>query len=316
MSVFTPVSPEELHAFLLLYDVGALNNYEGINAGIENTNFFVTTDRYPLVLTLFETLSAKELPFFLGLMAHLAEHEVPSAHPLAALDGEYLQHLNGKPAALVRRLMGKDLREPLSIHCRAIGDALAKLHNAASDFAMFKASNRGYAWWCETRDSLQSHLEAEDLELLNREILFQHTYSIERLPKGIIHADLFRDNALFVGNELTGIIDFYYACNGTLLYDLAVTVNDWCFLPNGDLDARKYDTLIQAYHAQRPLSKLEDDAWPAMLRAAALRFWLSRLYDKTFPRPGEITHIKDPNVFRNILLFHIENTSHLPVKTL
>lgn len=315
MSVFTPVSPEELRAFLSLYDVGKLNDYEGINAGIENTNFFVTTDRYPLVLTLFETLSAEELPFFLGLMAHLAEHDVPSAHPLAALDGKYLQHLNGKPAALVRRLSGKDLNEPLPVHCQTIGDALAKLHNAASDFSMFKASDRGYSWRRRTRDKLQSHIDSNDLELLNREIKFQDAYSTERLPKGVIHADLFRDNALFVGDELTGIIDFYYACNGTLLYDLAVTVNDWCFLPDGSLDAHKYATLIQAYHMQRPLSKREDDAWAIMLRAAALRFWLSRLYDKTFPRPGLITHIKDPNVFRNILMFHVENTANLPVQT-
>lgn len=311
MSVYTPVSREQLEAFLALYDEGRLIEFRGIKAGIENSNFFVNTERGEFVLTLFEKLAAHELPFFLRLMAHLAEHGIPSAHPIADRKGDYLQRLNGKPAALVRRLRGESPSDANLRHCRAVGRALARLHLAARSFSGRHENNRGYDWWRAVREVLHSRLDRDDARLLDTELQFQRKDRFEGLPRGVIHADLFRDNAMFVGDELTGIIDFYYACNDVFLYDLAITVNDWCGEPGGGLNEWKADVLIAAYREERPLEPLERRAWPVMARAAALRFWLSRLYDMHFPRPGQITHIKDPDEFKTILIHRIRHASTL-----
>lgn len=310
MSVYTAVTREQLQGFLSLYDQGLLVDFRGIKAGIENTNFFVTTERGEFVLTLFEKLAAHELPFFLKLMAHLAEHGIPSAHPIADLKGDYLQRLNGKPAALVCRLNGDSPDEASLVHCRAMGHALARLHLAARDYSGHRDNDRGYAWWLAVREVLHSRLEEDDARLLDAELHFQRQDRFEGLPRGVIHADLFRDNAMFVGEELTGIIDFYYACSDVLLYDLAITVNDWCAAPGGGLNEPKAQALLCAYDEARPLKPLERRAWPVMMRAAALRFWLSRLYDMHFPRAGQITHIKNPDDFKTILTHRIE---HAPV---
>lgn len=311
MSVFTPVSREQLDTFLGLYDAGLSVDFRGINAGIENSNFFVTTERGEFVLTLFEKHAAHELPFFLNLMAHLAEHGIPSAHPIADRTGKYLQRLNGKPAALVRRLTGESPQMPSLEHCRAIGHGLARLHLAARDFPGYRDNGRGYTWWLAAREILHSRLNKDDAHLLDAELHFQLQDKFADLRRGVIHADLFRDNAMFVGDELTGIIDFYYACNDVLLYDLAITVNDWCGNPDGGLDGEKVTALVGAYDQERCLTALERRAWPVMLRAAALRFWLSRLHDKHFPRPGQITHIKNPDEFKHILIDRIERAPAL-----
>jgi homoserine kinase type II len=311
MSVYTSVTQEQLGAFLTLYDQGALVDFSGIEAGVENSNFFVTTERGEFVLTLFEKLTPHELPFFLKLMAHLAERGIPSAHPIADRKGEFLQCLNGKPTALVQRLNGESPLCPSLHHCRAMGHALARLHLAARDYGEHRDNNRGYAWWLAMREILHSHLDEEDARLLDAELKFQGQDRFAALPRGVIHADLFRDNAMFVGDALTGIIDFYYACNDVLLYDVAITVNDWCSNPDGSLDTVKANALLDAYDSERRLKPIECHAWPVMLRAAALRFWLSRLYDKYFPRPGHITHIKDPDQFKRILLNHIEHAQTL-----
>jgi homoserine kinase type II len=311
MSVFTPVSRDQLEIFLALYDQGPLVDFRGINAGIENTNFFVTTERGEFVLTLFEKHAAHELPFFLNLMAHLAEHDIPSAHPIADRAGKYLQRLNAKPAALVRRLTGESPQNPSLRHCRAIGHGLARLHLAALDYPGYRDNDRGYTWWLAARAVLHARLTDDDARLLDAELKFQGQDRYAGLCRGVIHADLFRDNAMFVSDELTGVIDFYYACNDVLLYDLAITVNDWCGKPDGSLDPVKAAALIGAYDQERGLTALERRAWPVMLRAAALRFWLSRLHDKHFPRPGQITHIKDPDEFKNILVDRIEHAHAL-----
>jgi homoserine kinase type II len=311
MSVYTPVSREQLEAFLSLYDQGRLIDFCGINAGIENSNFFVTTERGEFVLTLFEKLAAFELPFFLNLTAHLAERGVPSAHPIADRSGGFLQRLNGKPASLVRRLSGESPLVPSVEHCGAVGHALARLHLAAQDYSGHRDNDRGYAWWLAVREVLHSFLGEDDARLLDAELKFQNRDRHRNLPSGVIHADLFRDNAMFVGDELTGIIDFYYACNDVLLYDLAITTNDWCSNIDGGLDHLKSGALLKAYDAERRLESPERRAWPTLLRAAALRFWLSRLYDKHFPRPGQITHVKDPDVFKNILIDRIERAPTL-----
>jgi homoserine kinase type II len=305
MSVYTKIEPQELKDFLNHYNLDHLIDYNGINAGIENTNYFVTTSSGEFVLTLFEGLTATELPYFLKLMAYLAEHNIPSAHPIADKNGEYLRELKGKPAALVERLSGTDVKEPNLIQCSEIGKALANLHLISPDFPHHRANGRGSHWWKITAERVLPLMTTADAKLLKAELEFQPNYQLVNLPTGVIHADLFRDNALFEGDKLSGIIDFYYACNDVLIYDLAVTVNDWCVQSDGSLDTKRVDALLESYMKQRPLSDLELETWSTMLRAAALRFWLSRLQDLHFPRLGEITHIKNPDVFRNILQRHI-----------
>lgn len=311
MSVYTRVERHELEEFLRHYRLGELEDFAGISAGIENTNYFVTTTRGQYVLTLFEALGADELPYFLGLMAHLAEHNVPSAHPMPDEKGRYLRTLNGKPAALVVRLAGHSVENPNPAQCAQLGQALGHMHVAGQSFEAYRENRRGPHWWQVTARQVLPRLSGEEARLLQDELEFQRQHRHDALPKGVIHADLFRDNALFVGNQLTGIIDFYYACNDVLLYDVAVTVNDWCTLVDGRLDAERCDALLQAYQKERGFDRVEQAAWPVMLRAAALRFWLSRLQDMHFPREGEITHIKDPAVFRRILENRIANQARL-----
>lgn len=307
MSVYTVVSRQQLETLLRSYTIGELLGLEGISAGIENTNYFVSTTTGEFVLTLFENHSADELGYFLDLMAFLAEHDVPSAHPIADNQGDYLHTLNAKPAALVKRLAGKVIKHPNAAQCTAIGHALGDLHTKGQQFRRHRDADRGPAWWRNTAGRLYEYISNEDGGLLRAEISYQSSQRTANLPRGVIHADLFRDNALFVGDDCTGIIDFYYACNDVLLYDLAITVNDWCSNSDGSLDEDRSSAIIKAYLRQRPLDDNEQHAWQLMLRAAALRFWISRLQDQHFPREGEITHIKDPDAMKNILLQRINN---------
>ena len=301
MSVYTTVSEHDLTQFLADYSIGELVSLTGISDGIENTNYFVETTQGKYVLTLFEALSADELPFFLDLMAHLNEHQVPSAHPIADNNTRYLKTLCGKPAALVQRLSGKSNMQPSEEQCAALGQALGHSHVVTQNFTGKRENRRGPHWWQHTGQRLLPHLTATQKQLLEDELAFQAKHRRDNLPRGIIHADLFRDNALFDGDTLTGIIDFYYACNDVLLYDVAVTVNDWCTNDDASLNTARCQSLLQAYQKERPFSADEKADWPLMLRAAALRFWLSRLQDMHFPREGEMTHIKDPAAFEDIL---------------
>ena len=303
MSVYTVIERDELETFLADYKVGRLHSFSGITAGIENTNYFVTTSAGDYVLTLFEFTPAEELPFFLALMAHLAEHGVPSAHPLADTSGASLRELKGRPAALVMRLPGASIARPELVHCRAIGEAMARMHLASLDFGGRRDNDRGAAWRDEVATIVGPCLDAADRQLLHVSVDEFRSDSFAHLPAGVIHADLFRDNALFEAERLTGLIDFYYAHHGAFIYDLAVAVADWCF----DEDKRALfsplaDALLGAYDKVRPLKDAERAAWPAALRAAGLRFWLSRLKDKHFPRDGALVHIKDPEPFKRVLL--------------
>ncbi len=304
MSVFTTVHEPELIDFLTRFDCGELTSFEGISAGIENTNYFVTTTRRQLVLTLFEHHTPEELTYFLDLMAHLAEHGIPTAHPVPLKNGGYLSILNGKPASLVARLDGRSLDHPDAKHCGVMGKALAEMHLAGQSFGGYREPDRALPWAKQVAKRVLDRLDAEQAELLRDELSFQDSVDRESLPGGVIHADLFRDNALFAGDELHGIIDLYYACNDAWLYDVAVTVNDWCSKDTGAIDADRARAMLAGYQSVRPLATEERDLWPAMLRAGALRFWLSRLQDKLFPRDGEMTYIKDPSPFRRILMTH------------
>lgn len=312
MSVYTSVSRQELQKFLEHYSLGELSHFQGISEGIENTNYFVTTSNGEFVLTLFEALEATELPYFLKLMAFLAEHNIPSAHPIADDNGTYLRQLNGRPAALVQRLKGVSVKAPTVQQCFAIGEFIGRMHTVGKQFRLYRENDRGPSWWRQTAAKVLPKLTSDDASLLTEELTYQSKFRHHKLSRGVIHADLFRDNALFVGDQLTGVIDFYYACNDALIYDLAVTVNDWCNVENGDFYTDRARAMLHAYTEQfRPIAPEEQDAWPVMLRAGALRFWLSRLHDMYFPRQGEITHIKDPDVFKLILRHRIEHAAEL-----
>ncbi len=313
MSVFTPVTQEQLATFLEHYSVGALVELKGIPAGIENTNYFVTTTHGRYVLTLFEKLTRAELPFYIHLMAHLARHGIPCPAPIANRDNEYLGSLNGKPAALVSRLPGASNMHPDVAHCAAIGAMLGDMHVAGQSYNRRLDNPRGASWRAQTAPQVMPFLPADEAALLSTELAFQQQQSREHLPRGVVHADLFRDNCLFDDCDgaarVGGIIDFYFAGQDALLFDLAVTVNDWCSDEAGALDEPRATALIAAYHRARPLADTEQAAWPAMLRAAALRFWLSRLYDYHLPRPGEMVHRHDPARFRDILKQRIDATT-------
>ncbi len=311
MSVFTSVSRDELTVWLKQFAVGELLDFQGISAGIENTNYFVDTQHGRYVLTLFEKLTADELPYYINLMAHLAEHGIPCPGPVASLEGQRLLELNGKPACLVSRLNGKSVEQTTVAHCAAVGEMLASIHLAGKSYPAHMDNPRGPKWWKETSPDVLSHMDDADAAMLREELRYQSLFRFQDLPRGVIHADLFRDNALFDGERLSGVIDFYFACNDAWLYDVAITVNDWCMDANGVLDRERMLALLRAYHAVRPLSPIERGAWPVMLRAGALRFWMSRLYDLHFPRPGEQTHAKDPGHFQRILAGHIAAENEL-----
>ena len=304
LSVYTPVSAAELDGWLRNYSVGRLQGLEPIEAGIENSNFFVSTTQGRYVLTLFERLPAAELPFYLELMAHLARHGIPSPAPIADLSDHYLQQLNGKPAALVSRLPGHSLEQPGEAECSELGALLARLHLAGRSYPAYLENPRGPKWWRIAAADLKPFLDQPQRTLLEDELAFQSQHRFPDLPRGPVHADLFRDNALFENGRISGVIDFYFAGVDCLLYDLAVCANDWCLVePAADprLESARARALLAAYEAVRPLIPYERTAWPVMLRAAALRFWLSRLHDFHLPRPGMLVHAHDPEHFRRIL---------------
>jgi homoserine kinase type II len=311
MSVYTEVSRDELVAFLNDYSVGALVSYQGISEGIENTNYFVTTEQGEFVLTLFEQHTFDELSYFLDVMTFFYQQGIPSAHPAADKQGNYLKMLCDKPAALVMRLSGRGVTTLASMEqCKAIGDILGKMHTVGEQFKSQRTTERGPDWRQLMAETLLPHLDDDSAALLRDELAFQQNYANLKLATGVTHSDLFRDNALFEGDALKGIIDFYYACDEFLLYDLAVAVNDWCVDERGLMDMQRYKALLAAYSQQRSLPDNEVENFNLVLRAAALRFWLSRLQDKLFPREGELTQIKDPDYFQNILVAHREAASH------
>ncbi|MBE0623699.1 MAG: homoserine kinase [Burkholderiales bacterium] len=312
MSVFTPVTPEQLSVWLALYRLGTLVRMQGIAAGIENTNYFVTTSGGSYVLTLFEKLTPAELPFYLGLLAHLAQHGIPCPAPAVDLKGRMFSELNGKPAALMSRLQGEALTAPSPAHCGEVGATLAEIHLAGQSYEGKLENPRGPRWWREAAPKVSPFLDAARAELLRSELEFQAQRMRADLPRGPIHADLFRDNVLFAGERIGGVIDFYFAGIDNLLFDVAVTLNDWCVHPGGGIDAPRSHALLAAYHARRCFTAAEGVAWPLMLRAAALRFWLSRLYDFYLPRPGELVHAHDPEHFRRILELRIAHGADAP----
>lgn len=304
MSVYTTVSHDQMQEWLKRYTLGQLLDLKGIASGITNTNYFLTTTHGRYVLTLFEALKLQELPYYLTLMSHLARHGVACPAPVADNTDQFASMLAGKPACLVSCLDGADVAQPTPAQCRAVGEMLAQMHIAGATFPGKMANPRGPRWWSETARQVYPRMDEDAAALLREEVQLQDSHRFDHLPSGVIHADLFRDNVLLDGDRIAGFIDFYYACNDVLLYDLAIAVNDWARKADHGIDDERAAALLSGYQSERELTAEEKKAWPLMLRAAALRFWVSRLQDLHFPTAGEMTYTKDPKVFQTVLEAH------------
>lgn len=302
MSVYTKVETAELKTFLLRYSLGDLISHTGIEAGVTNTNYWLETDRGSYVLTLFEHVDNSSLDYTLGLQQHLADRMVSCAAPIVDNQALLYSQLNGRPAAIVGRVPGSVCNNPSVDKCRQIGAELAQFHQAGLSFKSHKSNSRNLDWWLSMTTQLRFVLSESDLELIHKVIADYQSLDLAKLPKGALHGDLFHDNALFDGDSLGGIIDFDYACHDYFVYDIAITINDWCIDKEGAIVASKKNALLSAYDSNRSLLDCEYAGLPIMLQVAALRFWLSRLYDKTFPLEGELTFVKDPNECRKMLL--------------
>jgi homoserine kinase type II len=308
VAVYTDVSAEDLAAFLAEYDVGELLSYKGIAEGVENSNYVVHTRRGYFILTLYEKrVAASDLPFFLGLMEHLASRGLTCPQPVKTRAGNAAGTLAGRPAAVVTFLEGMWLRRPGAGHCGSVGEGLAKLHVAGADFPMTRKNALSVEGWhalydaaAGRADSLQPGLS----ETIERELLHLEQGWPRDLPQGVIHADLFPDNVFFLGDRLSGLIDFYFACTDTLVYDVAICLNAWCFEPDHSYNVTKGRNLLQAYSAVRPLSAVERAALPMLARGAALRFLLTRLVDWLNVPPGALVKPKDPIEYFRKLRFH------------
>ena len=306
MAVYTEVSLDEANALFSQLGLGPLTQLEGCAGGIENTNYFADTESGAYVLTLFERLTFEQLPFYLELMRHLAAHGLPVPDPAPDASGAILHRLKGKPAAVVNRLAGQSELNPGVAHCAAVGGVLARMHLAGRDYALRQPNLRGLAWWNETAPAVLPHLDDAQRQLLQSELAYQNhvaqTPEYRALPSGAVHADLFRDNVMFDGAILTGVFDFYFAGTDHFSFDLAVCLNDWCIdLDSGVHDALRADALISAYQQVRPLEFAERRLLPAMLRAGALRFWISRLWDFHLPREASMLTAHDPRHFERVL---------------
>jgi homoserine kinase type II len=320
MAVFTPIELDEISNWTSQdFEIGQATEIRGIHGGIENSNFFLNTDlngkKQEFVLTIFERLSAEQLPYYLELMRHLANQGIPVPKPIENKQGQILFSLKGKPAAIVSKLPGLSRLQPEASHCALVGAMLAKMHLAGKDFPKVQENLRSLAWWQKTVPLVLPHLDTEQKELLSHELKSQEQFfssaQYASLPQGASHCDLFRDNVLFdpghasdtSKDQLGGFFDFYFAGTDKWLFDLAVTANDWCLADNKqDLDPTRLSALLSAYQSVRPLTENEQASWSMMLRAAALRFWISRLWDFYLPRDAQMLTPHDPKHFERILL--------------
>jgi homoserine kinase type II len=320
MAVFTPIELSDISDWIASnFEIGRAVDIRGIHGGIENSNFFLDTEKdgkkHEYVLTLFERLSSEQLPYYLELMRHLAIKGIPVPKPLENKQGQILFTLKSKPAAIVSKLPGLSRLAPEAKHCALVGENLAKMHLAGSDFKHVQENLRSLSWWKKTVPQVLSHLSDEQKELLTTELSTQEQFfasaAYASLPQGASHCDLFRDNVLFdpqsasdsSQDQLGGFFDFYFAGTDKWLFDLAVTANDWCLADNKkDLNPARLKALMDAYQSVRPLTSEEQSSWPLMVRAAALRFWISRLWDFYLPRDAQMLTPHDPRHFENILL--------------
>ena len=315
MSVFTTLTLEEVRVWLRDFAIGEITELRGIAAGITNTNYFVVTVNNRYVLTIFEKNTLEDLHYFADLMTFLAQNNVLCPLPIADKNGVSLHPLKNKPAMMVSCLIGTDILTPTQAQIKQVATALANMHVAGKQFKRPSLNQRDEKWRIATAQKVLPILSEADQKLLQSELNYQHSLDVHDLPHGVVHGDLFRDNVLFDGDNLGGFIDFYYACDDILLYDVAIAVNEWCLHHTGSdigsIDENKMQTFLLAYQAIRPFSPLECKRWLGMLRRAALRFWLSRLHDFYFPQDGELTHTKDPNHFKKILQQYVDDANDL-----
>ena len=308
MAVYTEVSDDALRDFLALYDIGEVISFKGIAEGVENSNFLLRTRRAQFILTLYEKrVRAADLPFFVGLMEHLAERGVTCPQPVRNRAGEALGTLAGRPAAIVTFLDGLWVRRPNVVHCGAVGGALARMHLAGADFQLTRANALSVAGWpplLRAADARADEVAPRLRDESANELAFLEAHWPVGLPAGIIHADLFNDNVFFLGETLSGLIDFYFACNDALAYDLAICLCAWCFEPDNAFNVSKGRALISAYERVRPLTEAEVAALPILSRGAALRFMLTRLVDWLNVPPGAKVAPKNPLEYRDKLRFH------------
>lgn len=308
MAVYTDVSDEELDAFIASYAIGALTSFKGIAEGVENSNYLVHTESGPYILTLYEKRVAREdLPYFLALMQHLASRRISCPVPVKDREGRTLKELAGRPAALITFLEGLWVRRPNIEHCAGLGDALAHFHLAGADFNMFRANSLSLPGWRSLFASIGSGADKINpglSDVIEKELRNLEETWPEDLPQGVIHADLFPDNVFFLGDKVSGLIDFYFACNDMLAYDLAVCLNAWCFESDGSFNVTKARTMLQAYEGVRRLSQAELDWLPTLARGAALRFLLTRSYDLINTDANALVKTKDPNEYLRKLRFH------------
>jgi len=302
MSVFTPLERHELEAFLAPYALGRLLTFEGIAAGTENSNFFVSLEHGEYVLTLIERGPREDLGFFIALLDVLHAAGLPVPYAVRTRDGQALGELAGLPALLQPRLPGRHVAQPNAHHCQAVGELLARLHLATRAEMIERPSDRGLDWMLAEGPLQALRLDDDGRQLLKTALaeIVQLRPRLAHLPQANLHGDLFHDNVLFDGNRLSGVIDFYNACSGPMLYDLAIAANDWCVEPGGQFDPQHLHALLAGYAALRPFCAAEAELWPAMLRIACVRFWLSRLIAaEAFA--GQDVLIKDPQEFRRLL---------------
>lgn len=313
MAVYTDITEDDLRNFLTQYDVGSLTSYKGIAEGVENSNFLLHTTKDPLILTLYEKRVEKsDLPFFLGLMQHLAAKGLSCPLPLPRKDGELLGELSGRPAALISFLEGMWLRKPEAKHCREVGKALAAMHLAGEGFEIKRPNALSVEGWKVLWDKSEARADEVEKGLkdeIRPEIDYLAAHWPKDLPAGVIHADLFQDNVFFLGDELSGLIDFYFACNDLLAYDVSICLNAWCFEKDGAYNVTKGKALLEGYRSVRPLSEAELEALPLLARGSALRFFLTRLYDWLTTPEGALVVKKDPLEYLRKLRFHrqVEN---------
>lgn len=309
MSVYTSVSEKEFSEVLKNYTLGDFVSAQGIQAGVENTNYFLITTRGKYVFTLFEKINHQQLTLYISLLQELSIAGIVCPQPQADINNKTINQLKNKPFTIVTRLNGKNLNSANAAHCKAVATELAKLHTTPLTNTNFSddlfRNRRGKTWRENTAKTLINNLSSNDAELLSSELELQQSFDDSELPRGIIHADLFKDNALFEKDKLSGVIDLYDACYDSYLYDISITINAWCTDNNGELIESLVTAFLQGYQSLRVLTDAEKEAWPMMLRIAAMRFWLSRLEDSLIPRQGDLTHYKDPAEYQRILINHI-----------
>ena len=308
MAVYTHVEEEELEVFLQDYDLGDIQSFKGIAEGVQNTNYLLNTSKGSYILTLYERGTDKaELPFFLNLMSHLSDKGIACPIPIKTTGGEELGELSGRPAALVSFLNGVSVGRPTARHCAEVGRGLAKMHNAVIDFPDERANSLAHEGWralAETYLHATEEVEPGLASIITKELDYLDDHWPQGLPSGVIHADLFPDNVFFLDSNLSGLIDFYFACNDTFMYDLAICMNAWCFERDGSFNATKARRLTNAYGVERPYTEAEVAALPILARGAALRFLLTRIYDLVNQVEGAVVHTKDPLEYAKKLRFH------------